>query len=87
MITEHSRAVNKLSFHSSDPDLFLSGSQDGTVKLWDMRSKSSAKMTFDCKSESVRDVSFTPVGGSPYLFAASFENGTVQLWDTRNSTG
>lgn len=33
IIAEHSRAVNRLTFHPVDP-LLLSASQDGTMKLW-----------------------------------------------------
>lgn len=39
-------------------------------------------MTFEGKSESVRDVQFSPV--NQHEFAAAFENGTVQKWDLRS---
>lgn len=49
----------------------------------DLRSKSSlAKMTFQGRSEAVRDAQFSPAGGG-VEFAAAFENGTVQKWDLR----
>jgi len=40
----HSRAVNRLAWHSTGrrPYLLLSASQDGTVKLWDRRATSSS---------------------------------------------
>ena len=31
---EHSRAVNKLSFHPKEPNILLSGSQDATMKIF-----------------------------------------------------
>lgn len=31
---EHSRAVNKLSFHPKEPNILLSGSQDSTMKIF-----------------------------------------------------
>ena len=31
---EHSRAVNKLSFHPKEPSMLLSGSQDSTMKIF-----------------------------------------------------
>lgn len=38
-------------------------------------------MTFDGKSESVRDVRFSPQ--IHHCFCAAFDNGTIQLWDIR----
>ncbi|KAJ3415795.1 hypothetical protein HDV05_004067 [Chytridiales sp. JEL 0842] len=81
VITEHYRAVNRLSFHKTEPGLLLSACQDGTVKMWDLRTKGAAKATFDGKAENVRDVQFSPT--SPYEFIAAFENGNIQKWDIR----
>jgi WD40 repeat protein len=73
ILTEHSRAVNRVSFHPSEGSLLLSASQDGSMKLWDLRSKSGlAKMTFQGRSEAVRDAQFSPCSVE---FAAAFENG------------
>jgi WD40 repeat protein len=88
-LSEYDRAVNRLSFHKTEPNLLLSAGQDGTIKLWDLRTKTGAsgggnrgawngsKATFDGKSENVRDVQFSPV--SPYEFIAAFENGSIQV--------
>ncbi|KAI9222228.1 hypothetical protein BC828DRAFT_378906 [Blastocladiella britannica] len=81
VITEHARAVNRLAFHATDPHLLLSASQDGLLKLWDLRTKSTATHSFDGKAESVRDCQFSPT--NPNEFAAAFENGIVQVWDLR----
>ena len=84
IITEHSRAVNRICFHPTDPVLLLSASQDGSMKLWDLRGKTNrAQLTFDGKSESVRDVQFNPV--ITHEFAAAFENGTVHVCHLSNS--
>lgn len=32
--TEHTRAVNRVSWHPESPQIFLTGSQDGLMKLW-----------------------------------------------------
>lgn len=77
IISEHSRAVNRVGFHPTDPILLMSASQDGSMKLWDLRTKGRAVQTFDGKSESVRDVQFNPV--ISHEFAAAFENGTVHV--------
>ena len=83
IISEHQRAVNRIAFHPFEPFILLSASQDGTMKIWDLRMKSTAPTTFEGKSEAVRDVQFSPVNG--YEFASAFENGTIQKWDLRNS--
>jgi WD40 repeat protein len=69
--------IRKVCFHPSDPVLLLSASQDGTMRLWDLRTKSIARHVFEGKAEAVRDVQFSPTGG--FEFAAAFENGTIQV--------
>ena len=83
LMTDHSRSVNRLSFHSTEPHYLLSASQDGLIKLWDLRSPSPSVggLTFEGKSESVRDVQFCP--NSAFDFASAFENGNIQIWDMR----
>jgi WD40 repeat protein len=34
---DHKRTVNKVSFHTSEPTWLISGSQDGTMKCFDLR--------------------------------------------------
>ncbi|KAJ3177952.1 WD repeat-containing protein 24 [Gaertneriomyces sp. JEL0708] len=80
-LSEHTRSINRITFHPIDPVLLLSASQDGTLRLWDLRAKSIARNAFEGKAESVRDVQFSPV--NQYEFCAAFENGTLQRWDIR----
>ncbi|KAG9307259.1 hypothetical protein G9A89_017087 [Geosiphon pyriformis] len=47
----------------------------------DIRDRDRSKVTFDGKSESVRDVQFHPSNGNE--FVAAFDNGTIQKWDIR----
>ncbi|XP_023244800.1 GATOR complex protein WDR24-like [Centruroides sculpturatus] len=79
---DHKRTVNKVCFHPTEPYILISGSQDGTMKLFDLRKKDVAS-TFYSQSESVRDVQFTP--HHYFFFAAVQENGNVQIWDLRRS--
>eukprot|EP00117_Sycon_ciliatum_P006615 scpid23107/ scgid10081/ WD repeat-containing protein 24 len=81
LFNDHKRTVNKVCFHT-DGNGLLSGSQDGTIKSFDIRTPPKALQTFDCKTESVRDVQVNP--HSAHHFAAALENGCVQIWDTRN---
>ncbi|XP_072755687.1 GATOR2 complex protein WDR24 [Anoplolepis gracilipes] len=77
---DHKRTVNKVSFHMTEPMWLISGSQDGTMKCFDLRIKEAIK-TFYSNTESVRDVQFCPQ--QPHTFAAVSENGHVQQWDMR----
>ena len=81
VFTEHQRTVNKVTFHPMESNFLLSGSQDGTMKLFDTRTHEAATV-FYSNSFSVRDVSFCPHGNG-HLFAAGLENGSIQLWDVR----
>jgi WD40 repeat protein len=54
------------------------------MKLWDLRTKSISRHSFDGKAEACRDVQFSPT--SSYEFASCFENGTIQKWDLRNTS-
>ncbi|XP_050503293.1 GATOR complex protein WDR24 isoform X2 [Diabrotica virgifera virgifera] len=77
---DHKRTVNKVNFHASEPNKLISGSQDGTMRYFDIRVKSAVSI-FYSNTESVRDVQFSP--HSPYTFSAVSDNGSVQLWDIR----
>ncbi|KAL7686822.1 putative WD40/YVTN repeat-like-containing domain superfamily, coatomer alpha subunit [Plasmopara halstedii] len=82
VLNGHRRAVNRICWHTSDWNILISGSQDGTVKLWDKRG-GKVMLTYQPKSESVRDVRASPF--HPNKFAAAFENGIVQVWDMRKN--
>lgn len=40
---DHKRTVNKVTFHCVEPNLLMSGSQDGTIKCFDLRLKDPPK--------------------------------------------
>ncbi|XP_035919644.1 GATOR complex protein WDR24 [Anopheles stephensi] len=80
---EHERTAHSVAFHGTEANLLISGSQDGTIKCFDLRTDKSAINTYFSNSESVRDVKFSP--HAPNTFAAVSENGTVQLWDIRRN--
>lgn len=75
-LREHGRQVHKVAFNPADGRLLLSASQDGTIKLWDLREKKS-RLTFAGRSDAVRDVQFN--AGNIVEFAAAFDNGTIQV--------
>ncbi|KYR02676.1 WD40 repeat-containing protein [Tieghemostelium lacteum] len=84
LLSDHSRAVNKLAWHPEKHEHLLTGSQDTTLRFWDIRDPVPSKFIFQPKSEAIRDVQFNPYSSNQ--FAAAFDNGTVQLWDIRKNT-
>ena len=80
----HQRAVHSLSWHPTKEKLLLTGSQDTTMKLWDLREPRAVTTTFTGRV-AVRDVQFHP-GNYENLFIAGLENGQVQVWDIRKIT-
>ncbi|OLL24522.1 WD repeat-containing protein 24 [Neolecta irregularis DAH-3] len=82
VIQEHKRAVNRLTFSPNNGNWLVSASQDGTMRLWDLRDSSgSAQITMEGKADAVRDITFNAANATE--LAASFENGVIQRWDIR----
>ncbi|XP_038076230.1 GATOR complex protein WDR24-like [Patiria miniata] len=80
--TDHSRGVNRVCFHPSEWHILLSGSQDGTMKFFDLRTNK-CEATFGKQNDSVRDIQFSPQ--SSFNFAATSDTGGIQTWDFRRT--
>ena len=88
---EHNRQVHRLGFNPYNGSIMLSGSQDATVKLWDLRAYSgdSSKITvqsrvsFAGNNDVVRDVRWSPT--SEFEFAIGTDSGMIQRWDSRKA--
>jgi WD40 repeat protein len=87
LLHEHSRQVHKVHFNPHFGNLLLSGSQDGTVRLWDLRayrtpaSTLHSKRKFSGQAGGVRDVKWSPTDGFDFAFGT--DNGDIQRWDWR----
>ncbi|KAK5128663.1 hypothetical protein LTR08_003935 [Meristemomyces frigidus] len=85
---EHFRQVHTVTFNPHRSTLLLSGSQDGTVRLWDLRdvrheaNSLQSKRKFSGQSDGVRDVKWSPTDGVDFAFGT--DSGWVQRWDMRN---
>lgn len=87
----HSRQVHRLAFNPHLASWLLSGSQDGTIRMWDLRSASAnrglstcgSKHTYHGNSDAVRDIRWSPSDG--VVFATASDSGTIQMWDARKS--
>ncbi|XP_033639290.1 GATOR complex protein WDR24-like isoform X1 [Asterias rubens] len=79
--TDHARTVNRVCFHPSEWYILLSGSQDGTMKFFDLRTNK-CESTFGKQNESIRDIQFRP-HSNYFTFAATADSGNLQMWDFR----
>jgi len=90
---EHSRQVHRLGFNPHQGHRMLSGSQDGTVRMWDLRDLAKDRSVMICQSlekyqcnrDGIRDVKWSPTNGVE--FAVGTDDGSVQRWDFRYSKG
>lgn len=86
---EHNRQVHRVAFNPHQGALLLSGSQDATIRLWDLRDLAGDRSIMTCRSrfkypgnnEGVRDLRWSPTNGVE--FAAATDNGVIQRWDFR----
>ncbi|KAI4227206.1 MAG: hypothetical protein L6R36_002583 [Xanthoria steineri] len=84
---EHSRQVHTIAFNPFEGGLLLSGSQDSTVRLWDLRLYTREGSAMTCQSthkypgnsEGIRHLRWSPADGVE--FAIGTDNGIVQRWD------
>lgn len=86
---EHTRQVHKLAFNPHQGHLLLSASQDGMVRLWDLRDTRKDIMT--CRSRDqyagmngpIYDIRWSPTDAVE--FALGTDNGTIMRWDYSNN--
>ena len=84
---DHFRQVHRITFNPHRGSLLLSGSQDGTVRLWDVRdvklaSTLQSRRKYSGQSDGVRDVKWSPTDGVDFAFGT--DSGYVHRWDMRN---
>ncbi|KAA8647298.1 hypothetical protein EYZ11_007910 [Aspergillus tanneri] len=88
----HSRQVHRLAFNPHKPQLLLSGSQDSSIRMWDLRMPSiergvsvcGSKELYNGNSDAIRDIRWSPSDGS--MFATATDSGAIQLWDIRKNS-
>ena len=89
---EHNRQVHKLAFNPYRGVYLLSGSQDATVRLWDLRALAGERSVmrfgsanrYSLNNEGIRDLRWSPKDVMD--FAAGTDNGVIQRWDFRKNT-
>ena len=86
---EDSRQVNTLDINPHRGTWLLSGSQDGIVRCFDIRTPTQTRtglsfrsiQAFKCNADGVRHVQWSPKDG--FYFACCTEQGVVLKWDIR----
>eukprot|EP00939_MAST-03C_sp_MAST-3C-sp1_P001044 g1044.t1 len=80
------RAVNRLSWSSTNDDHLLSGAQEATVKLWDIRTNGRPTTYRHRRVRSVHEVIFQPnCADNSSRFAVGLDNGSIAIWDARSN--
>lgn len=79
---ELNRAVPTLEFSAKTPNQLLSGSNDGVVRLWDIRLGKKPVMSFLKNGDATKEIKFRPWDSKK--FAVIYNSGVVQRWDLRN---
>lgn len=81
-LTDSNRAVNSLTFSPANGSIMLSGSADGAVRLWDLRTnRRKPNLVFPKAGDVAREVQCSPFDASK--LAAIYDSGAIQRWDFR----
>lgn len=80
----HSGSIEELQWSPSERNIFASASSDGTIKVWDVRSKSrTAALSVHVSDSDVNVMSWCHQTGSDHLLASGADDGIWAVWDLR----
>ncbi|KAF7563671.1 hypothetical protein G7046_g443 [Stylonectria norvegica] len=78
----HTSSVEELQWSPSEPSVFASASSDGTIRVWDVRSKSrKPAITVQVSDVDVNVMSWSRQ--TSHLLASGADDGTWAVWDLR----
>ncbi|KNH04275.1 peroxisomal targeting signal type 2 receptor [Perkinsela sp. CCAP 1560/4] len=83
-LSEHRGEVSSVNFNNVQKTMFASGSNDQTVKIWDINRLSSVSTMFAHEKE-VYEVSWSP--HSAFHIASCAGDGALKIWDIRHNPG
>ncbi|XP_031625371.1 katanin p80 WD40 repeat-containing subunit B1 [Contarinia nasturtii] len=78
----HMKSVRTLDFHPHGNYIFASGSNDTTVRLWDVRKSDSCFSKYRGHIANVNSVKFSPDG---WWIASAGTEGSIIIWDIRTT--
>lgn len=82
----HTSSVEDIQWSPSEASVFASASSDGTVRVWDVRSKSrTPALTVKVSDVDVNVISWSRL--TTHLLATGDDNGTWAVWDLRSWKG
>jgi WD40 repeat protein len=82
----HSADCNCLAFHPVNEYAVLTGSDDASIALWDMRNLSKEVRRFEQRhGDGVLQVAWSPL--APTIFASSSADQHVFIWDLKSNDG
>lgn len=80
--TGHTSSIEELQWSPAQPNIFASGSADGTVKIWDTRAKNHrAQLSVDVSSSDINVMSWCRRVN--FLLATGADDGVWGVWDLR----
>ncbi|TDZ37286.1 Ribosome assembly protein rrb1 [Colletotrichum trifolii] len=78
----HTSSVEEIKWSPSEQSVFASASSDGTIRVWDVRSKSrKPALTMQVSSTDVNVMSWSHL--TTHLLASGDDNGEFAVWDLR----
>jgi len=87
--TGHTDVVEDVDWHPRDPHMVGSASDDGSVRLWDVRcaatDKKQVHLIEKAHTDDVNCLAFNPV--NEFVLATGSADSTVRVWDMRNLGG
>ncbi|KOM55652.1 hypothetical protein LR48_Vigan10g154400 [Vigna angularis] len=83
---EHGKAVTSVSYNPSAPNLLATGSEDETVKLWDLsHNQPSCVASYSPKVGPVFCISFSEE--DPFFLAIGGSKGNLRIWNLHQDSG
>ncbi|CAO3614150.1 unnamed protein product [Cunninghamella blakesleeana] len=78
---EHKSSVEDIQWSPTENTVFASCSADGTIKIWDTRTKKKSAVSIHASNSDVNVITWNRKAG--YLLASGHDDGIFSVWDLR----